>query len=265
MSYILNALRKSEQQRRAGQAPSLETSILESPQQKKKWLRWVIAGLICLNVIALINLSFFQSDKPDASKNISVADAADPQAGNQPGKILPKPKVQSAANQPEKPNTKTPPSSTTQQSPSIADMIDSERSPPENRPSTVIPEESVQAEQLPDSVDPVQAQQPDERATQDTRVSQKKGDSTNKREPQINENDQAPMLSDMPPEFRRRVPRLNINVFVFADDPAERFVIIELKKYKMNQQIAEGLQLEDILSDSILVRFEGKAFRIKRP
>jgi len=57
MSYILNALRKSEQARQSEQTPTLKSSILH-PQQQPESKRGLLVALILGNVIVLA-LFFF--------------------------------------------------------------------------------------------------------------------------------------------------------------------------------------------------------------
>ncbi len=73
-----------------------------------------------------------------------------------------------------------------------------------------------------------------------------------------------PLLSELPLEFRRQVPKLNINVFVYAEDPPQRFVIVDMVKYRTGMNI-QKIQLKEILSDSLVVEYMGKTFRILRP
>jgi general secretion pathway protein B len=69
----------------------------------------------------------------------------------------------------------------------------------------------------------------------------------------------------MPPEFRRNVPNLNINVFVYAKSPEDRFVIIDMKKYRAGQETADGLEIKEIKSNSLVISYQNKTFQIKRP
>ncbi|WP_419620942.1 general secretion pathway protein GspB [Thiolapillus sp.] len=73
-----------------------------------------------------------------------------------------------------------------------------------------------------------------------------------------------PLLSELPLEFRRQVPKLNINVFVYADQSPQRFVIVDMVKYRAGQNI-QNMRLKEILADSLVVEYMGKTFRIRRP
>jgi general secretion pathway protein B len=69
----------------------------------------------------------------------------------------------------------------------------------------------------------------------------------------------------MPSTFRRNIPNVNINVFVYAKNPDDRFVIINMKKYRTGQKIADELEVAEIKSDSLVLRHNNITFQIKRP
>lgn len=73
-----------------------------------------------------------------------------------------------------------------------------------------------------------------------------------------------PWLHDLPRDFRRLVPEIHINVYVYNDQPENRFIMIDMKKYKTGQEISSGMILQEIQADGIVVRFRGKRFRIRR-
>ena len=74
-----------------------------------------------------------------------------------------------------------------------------------------------------------------------------------------------PFLSDLPVEFRRTVPGLNINVFVYSEYGEESFVMIDMVKYKSGQQLKNGMMLKAILNDSLLMSYQNQEFQIERP
>lgn len=74
-----------------------------------------------------------------------------------------------------------------------------------------------------------------------------------------------PYLKDLPRDFQRRVPSLKINVYVSSKNPAERFIVANMTKYRPGQKIAEGLTLEEIEPASMILRFEEQRFRMRRP
>ena len=77
--------------------------------------------------------------------------------------------------------------------------------------------------------------------------------------------DEIPLLNDLSTEFRRQVPSLNINVFVYSQNAADRFVIIDMIKYRAGEKLASGLVVGEIRSDSVVLQYQGRKFRINRP
>ena len=74
-----------------------------------------------------------------------------------------------------------------------------------------------------------------------------------------------PFLSDLPVEFRRTVPGLNINVIVYSEHGKESFVMIDMVKYKAGLQLKNGMMLKAILNDSLLMSYQNQEFQIERP
>ena len=81
----------------------------------------------------------------------------------------------------------------------------------------------------------------------------------------IPESTKIPFLSDLPVEFRRTVPGLNINVIVYSEHGKESFVMIDMVKYKAGLQLKNGMMLKAILNDSLLMSYQNQEFQIERP
>ena len=73
-----------------------------------------------------------------------------------------------------------------------------------------------------------------------------------------------PYLSGMSYEFRRKVPHIQINVFVYSEKEEDRMVMIEMRKYQAGMEIAKNMTLKEIRKNSIIVEYDGKVFQIKR-
>jgi general secretion pathway protein B len=58
---------------------------------------------------------------------------------------------------------------------------------------------------------------------------------------------------------------MNINVYVYSEDPEQRFVIVDMAKYRPGQRIGDGPLLEAITPNSLVLHFEDRQFRIRRP
>lgn len=72
----------------------------------------------------------------------------------------------------------------------------------------------------------------------------------------------APWLKDMPAEFRINVPNLTINALAYADDPAERFVLINLRRYAEGDRLQEGPRLLQIQAGAVILEYRNREFAI---
>ena len=66
-------------------------------------------------------------------------------------------------------------------------------------------------------------------------------------------------------EFQQRLPDMKANVYAYSADPVERFVIVNMDKYRAGQRIADGPVLQEITADSMILKFSGRRFRLERP
>ncbi|MEE9425795.1 MAG: general secretion pathway protein GspB [Methylococcales bacterium] len=74
-----------------------------------------------------------------------------------------------------------------------------------------------------------------------------------------------PLLRQMPSAFSEQIPELKINVYVYAEEADNSFVIINMRKYRIGDRIGNNLKLDDIGKDAITLNKKGKKFRIARP
>ena len=56
---------------------------------------------------------------------------------------------------------------------------------------------------------------------------------------------------------------LRLDVHVFASQPADRFVLINMKKYHQGQQLQEGPRLDEITADGVILSLRGEKFRLQ--
>lgn len=74
----------------------------------------------------------------------------------------------------------------------------------------------------------------------------------------------APPLATLPDEMRGRLPPLHVNVHAWAEDPAARFVLINLKRYQEGDRLEEGPIVRHILPGGVVLEFEGTLFSLSR-
>ncbi|MFA6161853.1 MAG: general secretion pathway protein GspB [Methylobacter sp.] len=256
MSFILNALRKSEQERQALQSESVNDRIfLPQPQQNRSKTAKFIAFLVVSNVLIIACIVWFvlnnSTPKPDTTaKTISEPLSA------QETKVEIKAIAKSA--QPERPAKKAESETT-----SIADWVDEEK--PEPAPAR-LPVNPVITKKT--AADPVKQPAVAAKPAQPIQATPPIITPVNV-QPEAPETipvkQDIPLLSDLPFEFRQTVPKFTINVFVYSQQPEERFVMIDMVKYKPGQQIKDVMMLKEILPDSLVVDYQNRTFKIERP
>jgi len=56
---------------------------------------------------------------------------------------------------------------------------------------------------------------------------------------------------------------LHLDVHVYSHDPAERFVLINMRKYRTGEKLQEGPVVDDITPDSVILSLHGQRFRMQ--
>ncbi len=72
----------------------------------------------------------------------------------------------------------------------------------------------------------------------------------------------APLLTALPQDFVRSVPELRLDVHVFSDERAQRFVVLNSRHYREGDHTHEGPRLEVITRDGAILSFRGRRFLV---
>lgn len=251
MSFILNALRKSEQERQVRKTETLENRILDhSTAIEKKTSIWLII-LVFANAffISYFIWFFITSDKTEMSyekktEKAMVVEKKEIDKLQLPQAIMPQP-------------------TTSPKQLSIADQLTKLRA---NKVKAVIkptiPKQDIKQVSVVENMikEPAISARPlpQKKPTLD-KVSI--SDNVIKQKPVSKE---LPFLSELSYEFRRTVPLVEINVFVYSETENNRFIMIAMKKYITGQYITSDMLLKEIRINSIVVHFNNKTFQLKR-
>lgn len=228
MSYILEALKKAEQQRELGRVPGIG-SVHEQTRAgaRARWL-WLLSGVLVLNGAVLLAL-FWADQRREPAVDAALASPA--------------PRQSTPARQPV-PAERAQPSLVAQDA-SRAPAAGVAMVPQTPFPTQDEPLRSGPAERSPARTDkriPVASQQP---AAQPDPPAQ------------------LPVWPQIPANLLAQLGAgLRLDVHVFASQPGERFVLINLKKYHQGQQLQEGPRLDEITSDGVILSFRGERFRL---
>lgn len=261
MSYILEALKKSEQERELGRVPGLVTTQELKPARRPRWVL-VVVGVLLINGLLLAGL-FLQQRVSENTIHVSEIDAiTEPGTGATTGptdnlsqpeepqvavKLDPKPVVVPVQIPPAiEPAVAT-------DSPGARESVGKETPPP-----AVITTASPEAKQ---SATVVFAEQPLDEYSDDEQIfgtlSSAQG-SDREREEQI------PLWRELPSDIRQSLPLVSMDVHVYDEQAVNRFVLINLLKYKEGDVLEEGPRVERITPEGMVLSYQGERFRITK-
>ena len=248
MSYILNALRKSDLERQEIHAETLENRILDKPAlAPKKTPLW----LIILVLVNLLFLSYFLWSF--TKENTDVSDVSEQKQSVKAEVEKVEPELKMASRAISRPNASIKKPKTTQQR-SIAEQIRSQR----QKTSSIVNTPKLTIEPKPQAVE----QQPEQKTLAQPIIEPKitipEPDFFDKKENAI------PFLSALDYQFRRTVPDIDINVYVYSEKKQDSFIMIAMKKYQSGQQIDTDMTLKEIRMNSLVIEYKSRLFQIKR-
>jgi general secretion pathway protein B len=250
MSFILDALKKSEQERRQRQTPDLHAEHAPPPEQRGGKRLWPILILVAL----LLNVAVFSfwlrpwsAPEPSVQKELSAVDesiiasetiAAPPlPVASQP--VASQPAVsQPAVSQPavSQPAVSQPAVSQPAVSQPAVSSAAVERTSPASEEITPSSAESSVKPSLPVA---------------------KRAPETSNVPPSL------PRMEDLPNSFRRELPELVISLHFYTDSPTARMVRINGRNLREKQHISENLTLQEITAEGVILNFKGQAFAVK--
>jgi general secretion pathway protein B len=230
MSFILDALKKSEIERQRQSVPGL----IDVPQtQKRKRLPWWAYGLAALllvnvGVLSVLLLRNASAPKGQAARTASIA--ARPAGGI------------------ERQATETSAAKGDHFSPMDSPPVYAPEIPVQNQPASQERPAAAQVEQQPLS------------SARSTR-----------RDPILSESNAADENDEVLPTFSelnlpagQTLPELHLDVHVYGTKAADRFVYINMRKYREGQTLQEGPVLERIRRDGAVLNYKGVRFLLPR-
>lgn len=252
MSFILDALRKSENDRQRQLGPSFADVPVRRVSNERPWWIVVVAGLLVVNLGVLIAV-------------LTRGSAGQPAAANpQPVR---EPLTQSPSNvQPAGTPQAAPPAVTTPPPVNIAPSM--VQQPQRQYGPTPEPQPQPYDMSMPPGVNPALA----------AAASVPEGEPVVRRiEPATMPQDTAPVPEDYAsqgPEILPTIddvtasgvslPELHIDIHVYSSVPKDRFVFINMRKYTEGEKLTEGPVLERITADGAILAYAGRRFLLPR-
>ena len=233
MSFILDALRKSEAERQDGRPPGLADVRRAAPRSRAALWAPLALGVLLANLLLLWLIWRGQAPTP-----ASVAVPSAP---------VPVPAVTMAP--PAPPPTAAPPSNV----PAATASPDTPPEPPrEVRP--LARETLPRAPTAPAAASPPTP--PDASGAGQPRAAEP---------PPTAEEMGLPRLEELVGSGRLNLPALALELHVWSERPASRFVFINSARYREGERLAEGPMVEQITTGGVVLSQNGERFVLSRP
>ncbi len=248
MSFILDALKKSENERQRQVGPSLADVQVSERRNAKPWWAVAVGALLVLNLgvllVVLMRDGDARSSAPPAAPENSAANTAvttDARAGTQ----MPLPA--SASRMPrENPPFTTPTDPAVR---SLADEAGGEAGAPSDADPTLAVAGNVPGG--PPLVRPIEAP-----AVAPATIPAQA-------ETQVAQDEVLPTQTDLA-AGGTALPEMHLDIHVYSAKPSERFVFVNMRKYTEGQALKEGPTLERITSDGAILNHQGLRFLLPR-
>jgi general secretion pathway protein B len=235
VSYILDALRKSEQSRRPGGPvkPSGAVHEIRVPIPSRGWL--LALGLILLFAMLAGLFIFWRGLSQEAATLPLSAVVAE-----------------------------TPPATEANVVPAVTAKMPEDKTVPPEIPAT---KNNAAVLDLSEQAPSVRVA-PKPRRTK-TKVQQAKVPAPSTRvvasvAPPM-ASDGIPFLLQMSSEFQRQLPPMRVTIHVYSPDESQRILFLNNREYHKGDQIEAGIRVEDIVPEGAVLSYQGERFKVSRP
>lgn len=236
MSFILDALKKSEHERQRQTIPGLVESVIARPRQRLPLWAVALAALLAINLLVLMAVLI----RGWMSGGANGARVAPTHATLAPANAAATPAGSSAPTE------------------------DRQFSPLDNPPGGASP---VYAPEVPVTAAASEAPELRQAAVPGGPAAH----AIHRRDPLLDNDDYKaeqdetlPTISELNLQGAQALPELHLDVHVFATNSAERFVFINMRKYHEGATLQEGPTLERIRRDGVVLNYQGLRFLLPR-
>jgi general secretion pathway protein B len=236
MSYILDALKKADQERIAGNVPDLETMHRHEPATRKssRWL-WVLAVLFLFNAAAVTLFAIRYN--PGAGKDTVVSRAAPDERGSA---------------LPNAPHLR-PPAPTAGAGPFVRKAapptVVRTAPQPREQDKVAVAGRQVSSPAIPPSIPAAAATSPPSHG-----MAPAHSPATAR----------IPEWDELPVDFRSGFTMPRIDVHVYDTNPQNRFILADMRKYHEGDRLQNGVILEKILPDGLQLSYQGRTFHYNK-
>lgn len=239
MSFILDALRKSDQQRLRGAPPTLLTApaLVAAPRRPAYWVQGLIAAVLVIAGVLIGWLRPWQSELPAVPEPVLQASAPMPAIPQAPSAMpqVPTPPVQVSA--------VPPPAASV---PAVAAPTQVDAAVATAQPTATTATAGVGPQSAP-------------RAPAGSSVAAVKTPET--RAPARAVPQETLTLRDLPLSVREELPEMRVLLHMYSPRREKRFVTINDRTLQEGESPAPGVTLDEITPDGMILSFKGYRFR----
>lgn len=275
MSYILEALKKSQQERELGHVPTLDTPSFLPEENGLRPSLWVLSAVILAALAVVIALYSALRGSPPApetpdrvaeeirSTAPAPGEVADPQPTGSPTAA-----GGSDAAGGDLGSTPAPVPETVDKP--IVDqtlVMEAPAAIPPPPPPPLVPEPPTAPAPPPPPVPAHSGRTPvpqDLIADIEAFKREVREEQSTKARPEKEEDKIAPRDLRLPKDVRKRLPEFVMSAHIYDKEPAKRFVLINGLKTREGEESREEITVEEILSDGAVLRFDGNRFFQRR-
>lgn len=270
MSYILDALKKSEKERQRGTVPDVLTpgdAVAVAPG-KRRLLPYLILSALILNAGLLVWWLAWNPKKPQmvsqsaASSQVRVK-ASEPMKEATAGTSV-------SASLPEPAKTENPSARPAEERPALRSAAALEKQAPKR--SLAVPQHQPQTgAQQKRGVERTPSQTVPANETSEPFPSVPRQTAVNRApvEPQPVAHDEMPIknklysLQELPQSLQRNLPDFSISTHLYSGDATSRMVRVNGQTLREGQFLSAGLKLEEITPDGVIFDFQNYRFRVR--
>ena len=230
MSYILDALKKSDRERKQGEIPSLQTIHADPPPSRPLRSNRGSKAALAVGFCSLIILAIGIWQWP-IEKNRQTTDR-------------PPTKEQAAQIPPAFPKTQPPAPSAEKITPQVIAPVQVVPQPAPRTPEREQPQPEVVIEPAPLQQPPPPRTQPLPKVVNEPASS-------------------LPLLKELPADRQKKLPKITLAGHVYASQPSRRMIMINNRIVREGEMVGEDLRLVRITWDGVILRHIDTEFQMK--
>lgn len=276
MSYILDALKKADQERAAGDVPDLEAVHTVSHEEQRGFPRWILIVVVLLIVNGVLLAVLFSGKDAGSPQQPAEVIVKQPVSPLPPVAVAPAPVVpvpQAVIEKPVAPAPVAPAPVVLPPVKTIQPVAKTERpavefsdvpltpvvTPRPAPPAVITPVTEPVPAPAPAPVQITPVPQPPAIIAKPVVMPQPV------EEQQPGRRDSGiPYWGELPLAYRASFELPRLDVHVYSETPARRFILVNLRKYREGDELPNDIDLDEILPDGLLLRYNGRQFRMHK-